>query len=65
MYCKFCKLVVHDEKVCRALQLLQENTVDTCLMKNDEKMQAKRAQIEYHPTQYPPPKYKQPKYPQL
>ena len=44
LYCKFCKSVGHDEKYSRAFQLLQENTVDTYLMKNDEQMQAKRVQ---------------------
>ena len=49
MYCKFCRSVVHDEKYCRALQLLQEKMMDTYLMKNDEKMQVERAQPQYHP----------------
>ena len=39
LYYKFCKSVGHDEKDCRALQLLQEKMMDTYLMKNDEKMQ--------------------------
>ena len=41
MYCKFCSSVGLDEKDYRALQLLQEKTMDTYLMKNDEKMQVK------------------------
>ena len=44
LYCKFCKSVGHYEKYCRALQLMQEKTMDTYLMKNDEKMQAKRVE---------------------
>ena len=33
----------HDEKDYRAYQLLQENTMDTCLMKIDEQMQDERS----------------------
>ena len=44
LYCKFCRSVGHDEKDCRAFQVLQEKAMDTYLMKNDEKMQAKRVQ---------------------
>ena len=36
LYYKFCRSVGHDEKYSRALQLLQEKTMDTYLMKNDE-----------------------------
>ena len=35
LFCKFCKLVGHDEKDCRAYQLLKEKTIDTYLMKNE------------------------------
>ena len=38
LYCKFCRSVVHDEKDCRAYQLLLEKTIDTCLMEDDEQM---------------------------
>ena len=38
----------HDEKYCRAYQLLQEKTFDTYLMKNDEHM----AQEQYPQEQY-------------
>ena len=47
LYCKFCKLVGHDEKKCRAFQLLQGKMVDTYLMKNEEQMQADRVQAQY------------------
>ena len=40
MYCKFCKTVGHNEKYYKSFQFLQEKTMDTYLMKNDEKMQA-------------------------
>ena len=50
LYCKFHRLVGHDEKDCRALHLLQEKTMDTYLMKNDEQMQVEQAQHQYHPT---------------
>ena len=36
LYCKFCRSVGHNEKDYKALQLLQEKTMDTYLMKNDE-----------------------------
>ena len=35
LFCKFCRLVGHDEKDCRAYQLLKEKTIDTYLMKNE------------------------------
>ena len=35
LFCKFCKLVGHDEKYYRAYQLLKENTIETYLMKNE------------------------------
>ena len=47
LYCKFCKSVGHDEKDCREFQLLQDKTVDTYLMKNDEKMQVEQAHPQY------------------
>ena len=62
LHCKFCRSIGHDEKECRALQLLQEKTMDTYLMKNDEKMQAERAQPQYHPAQYQQLQYPQPQY---
>ena len=65
LYCKFCKYVGHDEKDCRTFQLLQENTVDTYLMKIDEKMQVEWAQAQYQPAQYPLAQYQKPQYPQL
>ena len=49
LYCKFSKSVFHDEKDCIALHLLQENMMDTYLMKNDEQMQVERAHLEYQP----------------
>ena len=42
-YGKFCRSVGHDEKDYREFQLLQENIMDTYLMKNDEQMQAEQA----------------------
>ena len=39
LYYKFCRSTSHGEKYCRALQLPQERTMDTYLMKNDEKIQ--------------------------
>ena len=65
LYCKFCKSVGHDEKYCRSLQMLQENMMDTYLMKNDENMKDKKAHPQYQLYQYPPPQYQQPQYPQL
>ena len=50
LYCKFFKLVGHDEKYCITLQLLQEKAMDTYLMKNDEHIQVDRAQPQYQPT---------------
>ena len=35
IFYKFCKLGGHDEKDCRAYQLLKEKTIDNYLMKND------------------------------
>ena len=35
LFCKFCKSVGHEEKYCRAYQLLKEKIVDTYLMKNE------------------------------
>ena len=49
MYCKFCRSVGHDEKDCKAYQLLQEKMMDTYLMKNEEQMQVERAQPQYKP----------------
>ena len=43
LYCKFRRSVGHDEKYCRAFQLLQEKMMDTYLMKNDEQMQVEWA----------------------
>ena len=62
LYCKFCKSVGHDEKDCRALQLLQENTMDTYLMKNDDKIKAEQVKTQYHPAQYQQLQYPQPQY---
>ena len=39
LFCKFCKLVGHEEKDYKAYQLLKENTVDTYLTKNDGQTQ--------------------------
>ena len=69
IYYKFCTLVGHDKKDCKALQLLQEKTMDTYLMKNDEQMQVERVQPQYQPThyqqqQYPQPQYQSNQYPQ-
>ena len=47
LYCKLCRSMGHDEKDCRAYQLLQENMVETYMMKNDEQIQAERAQEQY------------------
>ena len=44
MYFKFFRSVGNDEKYYIAFQLLQEKTMDTYLMKNDEQMQADQAQ---------------------
>ena len=38
LFYKFCKLVGHEEKDCRAYQLLKENIVDTYLKKNDDQV---------------------------
>ena len=35
LFCKFCRSVGHDEKYCRAYQLLKEKTVNTYLVKNE------------------------------
>ena len=40
LYCKFYRSLGHEEKDYRALQLLQEKTMDAYLMKNEEQMQA-------------------------
>ena len=47
LYFKFCQSVGHDEKYCRAYQLLQEKKDDTYLMKNDEHMQDEIPQAQY------------------
>ena len=39
LYCKFFSSVVHDKKDYKELQLLQEKTMDTYLMKNEEQIQ--------------------------
>ena len=40
LFCKFYKLVGHEEKDCRAYQLLKEKTIDTYLVKNEGQPQA-------------------------
>ena len=35
LFCTFCRSAGHDEKDCRAYQLLKEKTGDTYLMKNE------------------------------
>ena len=57
LFCKLCKLVRHNEKDCRAYQLLKENTVETYLMKNEGFTQAEQVQASYQPTQFPPSQY--------
>ena len=42
IYCKFWRYVGHDEKDCRAYQLLKDRIVDTYLMKGDEHIQYDR-----------------------
>ena len=45
--CKLCRSVWHDERDCRSFQLLQEKTIDTYLMKNEEQMQVEQEQPQY------------------
>ena len=52
LFCKFCKLVGHEEKDRREDQLLKENTIDTYLMKNEGLDQVEPAQESYPPNQY-------------
>ena len=59
LYCKFCKSIGHNEKDCRAFQLLQEKMVDTYLMKIEEKMQDEKNQAQYTQPQYPKNQYPQ------
>ena len=47
LFHKLFKLVGHEEKYCRAYQLLKEKMVDTYLMKNEGKALAKPAQPSY------------------
>ena len=47
LYCKICKSVGHDEKDCRAFQLLQEKIVDTYLMRNEYHMKFELVQAQY------------------
>ena len=54
----------HDEKYCRAFQLLQEKMMDTYLMKNYDQIQVERTQPQYQPVQYPQPQYQHNQYPQ-
>ena len=48
--------------------MLQQKTMDTYLMKNEEQMQVERVQPQYQPVQfqqqYPQPQYQQNRYPQ-
>ena len=57
LYCKFCRSVGHDEKDCRALQLLQEKTMDTYLIKNEEQMQVEGAHHQYQLVQFQQQQY--------
>ena len=57
LFCKFCNLVGHEEKYCRAYQLLKEKTVDTYLMKNEGLTQAELVQASYQVAQFPPNQY--------
>ena len=53
LFYKFFKSVGHDEKDCKAYNLLKEKTVDTYLMKNEGKIQDEQVQEHYQPIHYP------------
>ena len=59
LFCKFCKSVGHEEKYCRAYQLLKEKIVDTYLMKNEGFPQVGQVQALYQPAQFLANKYQQ------
>ena len=43
LYFKFCRSIGHDEKDCRAYQILREKMVDAYLMKTKEKIKIELA----------------------
>ena len=47
LYRKFCRYVGHDEKDCRAYQILREKTVDAYLMKTEEQINIEQAAPEF------------------
>ena len=48
LYCTFCRLVGHDDKNCRAYDLLQERTYDSYFVKGEDpwEMQAQPQMVQ-------------------